>query len=129
MNTQELNVNTNTKFEKLPLLEQLAILRAEFDAFNHNDYPEMKGIVIGKMKQTYGTFIFWYTQWDKNRDYSSAINVSLALGKLSSIFDLWCIAVERNDVTIGLASNFNFVAGQCWENIRKAAGRIVPFEE
>lgn len=129
MNTQELTINTNTKFEKLPLLEQIAILRAEIDTFNHNDYPDMKGVVVNKMKQTFGNFIFWYRQWDKNRDYSSVINVSMALGKLNSVFDLWCLAVDRNDVTIELTNNVNLVCGQCWENIRAATGRITPFEE
>lgn len=129
MDTKELTANTNTKFEKLPLLEQIVILRTEIDAFNHTDYPDLKGVVIGKMKQTFSNFIFWYKQWDKNRDYSSVVNASLALGKVNSVFDMWCVAVENNAENNELASNINFVCSKCWENICAATGRITPFEE
>lgn len=86
--------------------------------------------LIGRYKQAYTTFIFWYAQWDKNRDYSSAINVSMALGKLSAAVDAFALTAYAKDspAAIQAIDATNKLAGRAWEEIRAATGRIVPFE-
>lgn len=117
-----------TKTKTLPLNEQMAIVRAEVDAIDHKTYEGTKGVIVGKIKQQFGTTIFWYNQWDKNRDYSSAVNASLALGKLSPLVDLMPFVFENNQETDELMKAIHSIFTQCWDNIQKAAGRIVPFE-
>ena len=88
--------------------------------------------LLGKYRQALGNVILWYGQWEKNRDYSSAINASMALGKLSSLNDL----MPREEVGSHNTTDCDKVAKaldklctECWERIGQAAGRIVPFEK
>lgn len=117
-----------TKTKTLPLNEQMAIVRAEIDAIDHKAYVGTKGVIVGKFKQQFGTTMFWYNQWDKNRDYSSAVNASVALGKLSPLVDLLPLAVEQSEEMDELLKAVDHISSQCWSNIQKATGRIVPFE-
>jgi hypothetical protein len=117
-----------TKTKDLPLNEQMAIVRDEINALDHKAYEGIKGVVVGKIKQQFGTTMFWYNQWDKNRDYSGAVNASLALGKLSSLTDLLAFAIESSQEADELLKAIDFIFTQCWRNIQQAAGRIVPFE-
>lgn len=87
--------------------------------------------LLGKYRQALGNVILWYGQWEKNRDYSSAINASMALGKLSSVNDL----MPREEVSSPNTSDCDKVVRavdkactECWDRIGAAAGRIIPFE-
>jgi hypothetical protein len=117
-----------TKTKTLPLHEQMTVVQAEINAIDHKKYLGLHQTTIAKFKQHFGNCVFWYNQWDKNRDYSSCINAAMALGKLSTVFDLMVIAVHQTDGMKELLNSVNTIFVQCWDNIQKAAGRIVPFE-
>lgn len=116
------------------LVPRLNELRDEAQAL----FPEVTreyGVLwtlLGKYRQAIGNVILWYGQWEKNRDYSSAINASMALGKLSSLNAL----MPREEVGSPNTTDCDKVAkaldklcGECWDRIQAAAGRIVPFEQ
>lgn len=118
-----------TRQKVLPLKERMTAVRDELKALDANAFEGLKRIVVGEMRQTLGNCIFWYNQWDKNRDYSSVINASMALGKMGSAFNMFCNAVENTPAMNDMAEELNEISNQCWENIRNGVGRIVPFEE
>lgn len=115
------------------LVKQLIAFRDEFEsgltAIGANTDFQKKA--NGKFRQTLGNVILWYGQWERNRDYSSAINVSLALGKLSTATDFMQSMMPEEDVDfyIGIVATIEALCSQCWDRIGSAAGRIVPFEK
>jgi hypothetical protein len=124
MNTINPRVN-----KSLPLHEQLATLRSEINALDPRDYIEANREIVGRFKQSYVSTVFCYNEWDKNRDYSSVIHVSMALGKLLDINETMAfISGNRNKEMNHLRDEVNRLASLCWDNIRAATGRIVPFE-
>lgn len=110
------------------LEDQIVALRAEIDALDHKNFVGLNGVIIGKLKQQFGTTVFWYSQWNRNRDYSSVSNASMALGKLATLIDIVPFAVHNDAKMEPLVQSINHVFTQCWDNIQKASGRIVPFE-
>ena len=88
--------------------------------------------LLGKYRQAIGNVILWYGQWEKNRDYSSAINASMALGKLSSMNDLMPQEEAGSFNTSDcdkVAKAVDKLCTECWDRIQAATGRIVPFEK
>lgn len=120
-----------SKFDTLPISEQMAILREEVRAIaiSVKEWPEEHRQTMGRFCQQFNSTFFYYDQWSKNRDYSSVINASMALGKLMIVVELTLdITGERADEVKVLRDKVNVVGSHCWEEIRGATGRIVPFE-
>lgn len=116
------------------LVPQLTALRDEAQGL----FPEVTreyGVLwtlLGKYRQAIGNVILWYGQWEKNRDYSSAINASMALGKLSSMNDLMPQEEAGSFNTSDcdkVAKAVDKLCTECWDRIQAATGRIVPFEK
>ena len=128
----QLKENVSNTNQTKPLLEQLIEFRdeAEGTLTAMKDLYHGDRLIVGKWRQTPGNVILWYSQWDKNRDYSSVANASLTLGKLASLNELLGSAImEGGSFTIfeALQLRCTMLCDQCWENIRNATGRIVPF--
>jgi hypothetical protein len=89
---------------------------------------ELTGVerhIVGYFKQALGNLILWYGQWVENKDYSSAINASMALGKLSSATEtLRQLGGENINI---VADSITDISTECWCQISLASGRIVPF--
>ena len=96
-----------------------------------NSVAGLEGKTIGKFRQALGNLILWYGQWEQNRDYSSAINASMALGKLSTAADfLQQYKSEGSNTTYdAIIDTVTDICSECWERIGAAGGRIVPFEK
>lgn len=124
MNTINPRVNKD-----LPLHEQLATLRTEINALDPRDYIDANREIVSRFKQNYASTVFCYNEWDKNRDYSSVIHVSMALGKLLDVNEMMAfISGHRGEEMNRLRDEVNRLGSLCWDNIRAATGRIVPFE-
>jgi len=120
---------TLIKAKDILLIEQMGVLRSEFDALAIDEFIGLNRVVIGKIKQQFSSTMFWYQQWAKNRDYSSVTNAAMAMGKLSSLIEIFPCAVENNSEMAALFDSVNAVFSQCWESIEKASGRIIPTED
>lgn len=115
-----------------PVLQRLTEFRDELNDLlpPPNSVTGPEGRVIGKFRQAVGNVIHWYGQWEKNRDYSSAINASMALGKLSTAAEvLQYYKSEGSNTTYdAINDTITDICSECWDRIGAAAGRIVPFE-
>jgi hypothetical protein len=118
---------TTNPTEAVSLNEQILNLRAQIDALDRSQFIGLDSVIIGKLKQQFGSTVFWYAQWDKNRDFSSVVGASLALGKLATLIDVLPCVVHKDTDLVMLVDSINQAFTQCWENIQKASGRIVPF--
>jgi hypothetical protein len=123
------NTDNASQIQEISLVDHMIALRADVEDIDWRQYEALNRDVIGKFKQQYGAVISWYGQWEKNRDYSSIVNASLALGKLSMAFDLFCKAVEETPEVTALTDSIDRIFAQCWGNIQAAAGRITPYSE
>lgn len=115
-------------------VQRIVDFRDELDSLlpSPNSVTGPEGMVIGKFRQAVGNLILWYGQWEKNRDYSSAINASMALGKLSSMNDLMPQEEAGSFNTSDcdkVAKAVDKLCTECWDRIQAATGRIVPFEK
>lgn len=72
-------------------------------------------------RQHLGNVLTWFKQFAKNKDYSSAINAAMALGKMAS--------VPKPEATVPEAQllAFNNLCEHMWEELRKTTMR--PYEE
>lgn len=121
----------NPRIKKdLPLYEQLEQLKTEVAVFDPRDYcHDGNREIVSRFKQNYANMVFCYNNWDKNRDYSSVIHASMALGKLLDVNEMMAsIQGHRTDEMKRLRDEVNRLGSLCWDNIRAAAGRITPFE-
>ncbi len=113
-------------------IERIRAFQAELDDLlpSANAVAGLEGKTIGKFRQCLGNLILWYGQWEQNRDYSSAINASMALGKLSTATDfLQQYRSEGSNVKLdAIVDTVTDICSDCWQRIGAAAGRIVPFE-
>lgn len=70
----------------------------------------------------------WYGVWESNKDYSSLMNASFALGRLGSLVDLALFHfAEFNQGHLDLLEEIGNENKQRMETIAKNCGRIVPF--
>ena len=113
-------------------VQRIVDFRDELDSLlpSPNSVTGPEGMVIGKFRQAVGNLILWYGQWEKNKDYSSAINASMALGKLSTAAEvLQYYKSEGSNTTYdAINDTITDICSECWNRIGAAAGRIVPFE-
>lgn len=124
-------MNSSTKQDKksLPLHERLGQLKGEIMAIDPKDYIDANREIVGRFRQNYSNTVFCYNEWDKHRDYSSLIHASMAIGKLMDSNEMMAsISGHRSEEMNRLRDNVTHLAVECWENIRAATGRIVPFE-
>jgi hypothetical protein len=113
----------------LPLHEQLSMLRTEINALDPRDYIDANREIVSRFRQNFANAVFCYNEWDKNRDYSSVIHASMALGKLLDTNEMMAfISGHRSEGMNKLREEVNRLGSVCWDNIRAATGRIVPFE-
>lgn len=72
--------------------------------------------------------ILWYGVWVSNKDYSSLMNASFAIGKLSSLVDL--AIFQYSDFNQEQLSFLEEISKECREQmeyIAKNCGRITPY--
>lgn len=70
----------------------------------------------------------WFGVWETNKDYSSVMNASFAIGKLGSLVDLALFHfAEFNQGHLDLLEKIGNENKQRMETIAKNCGRIVPF--
>lgn len=121
---------TATQLKKdIPLYERLSQLKPEIAALDPKDYLGPGRAVVERFRQNFSNTIFCYDNWDKNRDYSSVIHASMALGKLIDSNEMLASMSDfRTEEMNTLRDTVTHLAVECWENIRAATGRIVPFE-
>jgi Sec7-like guanine-nucleotide exchange factor len=124
-----MNSSTQQVKKDIPLYERLKQLKGEIAAINPKDYIEAKREIVSRFRQNYNNAIFCYDQWDKYRDYSSLIHASMAIGKLMDSNEMMAfVSDHRSEEMKRLCDTVTHLAVECWENIRAATGRIVPFE-
>ena len=132
MTEKNQNEASDKKLESV--LPQITAFRDELECLlpPASGVSGLEGKTIGKFRQCLGNLILWYGQWEKNRDYSSAINASMALGKLSSMNDLMPQEEAGSFNTSDcdkVAKAVDKLCTECWDRIQAATGRIVPFEK
>lgn len=125
MSTQEIA----NKTKEIPLPEKLSTLRTEINALDPREFTGMARDLVSRFRQNYSSCVFCYNEWDKNRDYSSVIHASLALGKLLDVNELMAAICDLSTRDLNrLRDSVNQLGSACWDNIRAGAGRITPFE-
>lgn len=72
-------------------------------------------------RQHLGSVLTWYKQFAKNKDYSSAINAAMALGKMASV-PKPAVVVSEADLL-----GFDNLCEHMWNELRKTTMR--PYEE
>lgn len=77
--------------------------------------------VFAVWRQHLGSVMTWFKQFAKYKDYSSAINAAMSLGKLASVPKPDAVVSEANLMAV------NNLCEHMWEELRKTTMR--PYEE
>lgn len=117
-------MNSNDCLENILIASNAANVH---DAVN-SPYETLKAPALGVYRTSYYNLLFWYKNWQKNKDYSSSINLALSLGKCSmAVEGLKSLVEEEENIHPIIASCTKF-CDKVWEELQRAGGRIVPFE-
>lgn len=115
----------------LPLIEQLSTFRTEtIGTLSSKPSLGLGKAVTDGYKQALVNLVFWYGQWDKNRDYSSVVNASMALGRwgMASSLLYQIPGYDKDPEMLVIYNGSEKLGTAMWEEIRKATGRITPFD-
>lgn len=88
-------------------------------------------LIMMAFAQSSANLVFWYTNWYTNRDYSSVINLAIALGRNGMATSLLNdFADHAKDADLKKRAEKASAIGQVyWEDLQSSGGRIVPFNK